>query len=301
MNSAQHKTVVIVTGPTGVGKTAVAISLAKHFSAEIISADSRQCFAELNIGVARPSLQELQQVKHHFIASHSIQEEVTAVTFEQYALKKINKLFKEQDIVVMAGGTGLYIKAFCEGLDSIPAIEPVIREKISKNYEAKGLAWLKQQVEEKDKAFFQTGEINNPQRMMRALEVIESTGESILSFRKEVKAKRDFRVVKIGLTLPKEDLHQNIHARVDKMIADGLVEEARLLVPYRNLNALQTVGYAEIFEYLDKKCTLEKAVEKIKTSTRQYAKRQLTWFKKDAEIKWFSPADVDAMIGSVNY
>ncbi|MGB3155498.1 MAG: tRNA (adenosine(37)-N6)-dimethylallyltransferase MiaA, partial [Chitinophagaceae bacterium] len=240
-------------------------------------------------------------VKHHFIASHSIQEEVTAVTFEQYALKKINKLFQEQDIVVMAGGTGLYIKAFCEGLDSIPAIDPVIREKISKNYEAKGLAWLKQQVEEKDKAFFQTGEINNPQRMMRALEVIECTGESILSFRKEVKAKRNFRIVNIGLNLPKEALHHAIHARVDKMIADGLVEEARLLVPYRNLNALQTVGYAEIFEYLDKKSSLEKAVEKIKTSTRHYAKRQLTWFKKDAEIKWFSPADVDAMIELVNY
>ena len=296
MMLAKNKTVIIVAGPTAVGKTTLAIKLARHFNTEIISADSRQCFKELNIGVARPSEDELRQVKHHFIASHSMHEEVTAATFEEYALQKVNELFQQHDIVVMTGGTGLYIKAFCEGLDRIPAIDPSIREQVISNYEAKGISWLQEEIKQNDPLFFNSGEMQNPQRMMRALEVILSTGLSILSFRNGEKSKRDFTITRIGIELPKEKLHRNIHTRVDKMMAAGLAEEVRSLLPYRHLNALQTVGYAELFEYIDGTILLEKATEKIKAATRQYAKRQLTWFRKDAAIKWFEPQQVGEIL-----
>ncbi|MEQ1677319.1 MAG: tRNA (adenosine(37)-N6)-dimethylallyltransferase MiaA [Chitinophagaceae bacterium] len=287
------KTVIIIAGPTAVGKTAVAITLAKHWGTQIISADSRQCFKELNIGVARPSLAELQEVPHHFIASHSIQEDVTAVTFEEFALQKTEELFTKHKVVVMVGGTGLYIKAFCEGLDAIPAIDIAVRENIIKQYESGGMDWLQQQVQQKDPIYYAAGEIQNPQRMMRALEVVESTGQSILSFQKGEKVKRDFRIIKIGLELPKEELHRNIHARVDAMLAMGLMDEVRSLSAYRHLNALQTVGYAELFDHLDGETTLQQATDNIKTHTRQYAKRQMTWFKKDKEFLWFHPQELE--------
>ena len=286
MNFPTNKTVIIVCGPTAVGKTAVAISIAKQFQSEIISADSRQCFRELKIGVARPSDIELNEVPHHFIASHSITENINAAFFEKYALQKVSELFKNHDIVIMVGGTGLYIKAFCEGLDEIPLIDESIRKKISDSWETHGLGWLQEEVKIKDPAFYKAGEIQNPQRMMRALEVVESTGQSILSFRRNEKANRDFRIIKIGLELPKEELHAIINLRVDKMINDGLVEEVDSLRGYRDVNALQTVGYSEIFEHLDGKISLEAAIEEVKKNTRQYAKRQMTWFKKDKEINW---------------
>ena len=286
MRSPTQKTVIIICGPTAVGKTAVAISIAKHFQTEIISADSRQCFKELKIGVARPSDQELNEVLHHFIGSHSITENINAAFFEKYALQKAHELFKSHDIVIVVGGTGLYIKAFCEGLDEIPAIDETIRKKIIENYESRGLIWLKEEVKNKDPEFYKVGEVKNPQRMMRALEVIESTGQSILIFRSNKKVKRDFRIIKIGLELSKEELHANINLRVDKMIDDGLIEEVRSLNGYRDVNALQTVGYSEIFEHLDGKTSLEAAIEEIKKNTRKYAKRQMTWFKKDKEINW---------------
>ncbi len=204
--------------------------------------------------------------------------------------------FKQHDIVVMVGGTGLYIKAFCEGLDEIPAIDETVRKNIINDYEEKGMEWLQDEVKKKDPRFFSVGEIQNPQRMMRALEVIGSTGQSILDFRKREKAKRNFNSIKIGLELPKEELHQNINSRADKMIDQGLLEEVKELVPFKNLNALQTVGYSEIFEFFDGKTSLEKAIEEIKKNTRQYAKRQMTWFKKDKEIHWFNPAQTDAII-----
>ena len=293
MNSPKQKTVIIICGPTAVGKTSVAILLAKHFHSEIISADSRQCFKELKIGVARPSDEELKEVPHHFIASHPIAigssiENINAAFFEKYALQIVNELFKNHDIVIMVGGTGLYIKAFCEGLDKIPATDESVRKRIIAGYESNGLEWLQDEVRKKDPAFYNIGEIQNPQRMMRALEVIESTGQSILSFRRNKKIKRDFRIIKIGLELPKEELHTNINLRVDKMINDGLVEEVRSLQGYRDVNALQTVGYSEIFEHLDEKMSLAAAIEEIKKNTRQYAKRQLTWFKKDKEIHWIN-------------
>ena len=282
----RQKTVIIVLGPTASGKTAAAIELATRYKTEIISADSRQCFRELNIGVARPSTEELKSVPHHFIATHSIQEEVTAASFEQYALTKAAELFIKHDVVVMAGGTGLYIKAFCEGLDSIPAIPANIRDIITRSYEENGLSWLQEQVKEKDPVFYEKGEIQNPQRMMRALEVVEYTGQSILSFRKNKKTERAFAIVKVGIDLPKEELHRRIHYRVDQMMEHGLLQEVRDLKPYQHLNALQTVGYKEIFDYLDNKISLEKAIEDIKTNTRQYAKRQMTWFRKDLTILW---------------
>ena len=296
MRISSRKTVVIIVGPTASGKTAVALAFAKHFHTEIISADSRQCFKELSIGVARPSEDELKEVPHHFIASHSITEDINAAYFEQYALQKVNQLFEKHDMVVMVGGTGLYIKAFCEGLDEIPAIDGSIRETIIRNYGEKGMKWLQDEVKKKDPRFFSVGEIQNPQRMMRALEVIGSTGQSILDFRKKEKVRRGFNIIKIGLELPKEELRQNINSRVDKMIERGLIEEVRQLIPFKNLNALQTVGYVEIFEFLDGKTSLDNAIEEIKKNTRQYAKRQRTWLKKDNFILLFNPGQTDTII-----
>lgn len=296
MAEQKRKKVIIVAGPTAVGKTAVAIALAKYFNTEIISADSRQCYKELNIGVARPSEDELSEVNHHFIASHSVNEEVTAATFEQYALAKAKELFFQHDEVIMVGGTGLYIKAFCEGLDAIPEIDPAIREKIIATYEEKGIAWLHEQLQKKDPAFFESGEMKNPQRIMRALEVIESTGNSILYYRMGKKAGRDFLIQKIGLELPKEELISRINKRVEMMHEAGLLEEVKNLLPQKHLNALQTVGYKELFEHLDGNLSIDEAIERIKINTRQYAKRQLTWFRKDVTFNWFAPDRIKEII-----
>jgi tRNA dimethylallyltransferase len=293
MALAKNKTVFIVCGPTSAGKTSVAIELSKKFETEIISADSRQCFKELNIGVARPSEMELQTVKHYFIASHSIHEPVNAGSFEQFALKKVNEIFRTYNVAIMVGGTGLYIKAFCEGMDEMPDVPAEIRRSIILNYEKNGLEWLQRETQKKDPAFYKDGEIQNPQRLMRALEVAEVTGRSILDFRRGKKEERDFKIMKIGLELPKEELHRNINTRVDKMIEAGLVEEVKKLLPYKHLNALQTVGYAEIFDYLDGKTSLKEAIELMKTNTRQYAKRQMTWFKKDKDINWIDARSAD--------
>jgi tRNA dimethylallyltransferase len=294
--AAKNKTVIIVAGPTAVGKTAVAIQIAQYFKTEIISADSRQCYKEMNIGVARPSEEELQEVNHYFVASHSIHQKVNAVTFEQYALQKANELFEHHDVIVMAGGTGLYIKAFCEGMDEIPEVPEPIRNEINRDYQLNGLDWLQKQVQQLDPVFFQEGEIQNPQRLMRALEVFKATGRSITVFRKGEKAQRNFNIIKTGLELPKEKLHHNISARVNKMMEHGLMEEVSSLIPYQNLNALQTVGYKELFEFLNGKTSLPVAVEAIKKNTRHYAKRQMTWFRKDKEYFWFEPNDVKNII-----
>jgi tRNA dimethylallyltransferase len=283
-----NKTIIIITGPTASGKTSMALQLARKYNTEIISADSRQCFREMNIGVAKPSSVELASVKHYFINSHSIHEDVNAATFEQYALNAASEIFKHNDVGIMAGGTGLYIKAFCEGLDDIPAVPADLRAEIIHQYEQKGLQWLQEELKVRDPLYYSDGEIQNPQRIMRALEVKLATGKSIKEFQKKGKVRRDFNIVKYGIEISKEQLHSNINLRVDKMMEDGLLEEVRSLLPYRHLNALQTVGYAEIFDYLDGKITLEEAVERIKINTRQYAKRQMTWFRKDKEIQWFS-------------
>ena len=284
-----NKTCIIIAGPTAVGKTSFAIRLAQHLKTTIISADSRQCFKELNIGVAKPSAAELQTVPHHFINSHSITEEVNAAVFEGYALQKVNEIFVQHDTAVMVGGTGLYIKAFCEGIDALPEIDLAVREKIITSYHQHGLQWLQKEIEKNDPVYFAKGEIKNPQRLMRALEVKLSSGESITYFQTKQKKQRDFKIIKIGLELPRELLIKNINQRVDAMMEEGLLDEVKELHQYKNLNALQTVGYKEIFDYLDGAATMENAEEQIKINTRQYAKRQMTWFKKDLEFKWVSP------------
>ncbi len=296
MNFPSKKTVIIIAGPTAVGKTSAAIALAKHFHTKIISADSRQCFKELNIGVARPSEEILKEVKHYFIASHSVKDEMTAADFEKFALQTVSELFITKDVVIMVGGTGLYIKAFCEGLDEIPEVNSELRIMINAQFKAKGMEWLQNEIKQKDPEFYKSGEIQNPRRMMRALEVVESTGKSILSFRKGKKAEKDFNIIKIGLQLQKEELYKHINVRVDKMIESGLFNEVKALIPFRKLNALQTVGYSEIYNYLDGNISFEQAVEEIKKNTRQYAKRQMTWFRKDKEIKWFAPEQIKEII-----
>jgi tRNA dimethylallyltransferase len=290
-----QKTVIIIGGPTASGKTASGIAVAKHFGTEIISADSRQCFRELRIGVARPSEEELSQVPHHFIASHSIQQKITAATFEEYALAKAEQLFQDRDAVVMVGGTGLYIKAFCEGMDEIPEVPEDLHNEVLASYQEHGMNWLQEQIQRHDPKFWKEGETQNPQRMMRALEVAMATGRSIFDFRKGEKKERNFSVIKIGIDLPKETLHSNIQHRVDRMMDAGLVKEVESLLSYQHLNALQTVGYKEIFSYLQGATSLQQAVDAIKQNTRQYAKRQLTWFRKDKEYHWLPP-DADILI-----
>jgi len=277
-------------GPTAVGKTSFAIELAKALNTEIISADARQCYHELNIGVARPSLEELGAVRHHFIASHAIQDTVNAAVFEEYALAKTTQLFTSKDAVVMVGGTGLYIKAFCEGLDAIPSIDPAVRLAIIAQYEKSGLAWLQKEVAEKDPSYWSQAEQDNPHRLMRALEVVLGVGASILSFQKQTKVERSFRIVKIGLEMPRLTLYERINQRVLNMVEAGLEQEVIDLKPFFNLNALQTVGYQEWLPYFEGKISKEKVIELIQQNTRRYAKRQMTWFKKDAEIQWYQAA-----------
>ena len=283
------KTCIIIAGPTAVGKTKLAIQIAQHFSTSIISADSRQCYKELNIGVAKPSSEELKSVHHYFVNSHSIYESVNAVDYERYALESASSIFQNNDVAVMIGGTGLYIKAFCEGMDDIPATPTEIRSLVMDQFNQKGMEWLIEELHKKDPVYSSKGEMQNPQRMMRALEVILNTGNSIFTYQKGMKSIRDFNIIKIGLELPRQILYDLINTRVDMMIAEGLIEEAQQLNSFKNLNALQTVGYTELFDYFEGNIDKQRAIELIKQNTRHYAKRQLTWFKRDEDIHWFQP------------
>ena len=286
-------TVYIVVGPTAVGKTKYAIELAQELKTEIISADARQCYQELNIGVARPSSLELATVPHHFIASHSIHDTVNAGVFEQYVLEKTDLLLSKFGSVVMVGGTGLYIKAFVEGMDQIPEIDPLIRIQIQQDVSTNGIEWLQNQVKQLDPAYWaqaDQGEQQNTQRLSRALEVMTGTGQSILSFQNQPKKARPFNIQKIGLEMPREQLYNRINQRVVQMVEMGLEEEVRSLRPEFHLNALQTVGYQEWLPYLDGNQSKEAVIQAIQQNTRHYAKRQTTWFKKDPEIKWIQMA-----------
>ena len=274
------KTCIIISGPTAVGKTAYSIELAKQLNTSIISADSRQCYRELNIGVAKPNPDQLAAVPHFFINTYSIQDEVNVATFEKDALDAVAHIFREKDVAVMVGGTGLYIRAFCEGLDIVPAADPDIREKVRAEYEQAGMAWLQSQLKEKDPLYAAQGEMQNPQRMLRALEVIISIGRSIISFQQGNTVQRPFNIEHRPMQLPREELYARINSRVDTMVAEGLLKEAQQLYPYRHLNALQTVGYRELFDHFDGKMSLADAVAEIKKNTRHYAKRQMTWFNK---------------------
>lgn len=289
----KKKTVIVIVGPTASGKTALSLQLAHQFKTSIISADSRQCYRELNIGVAKPTAEELNAAKHYFINSHSIYDNVTAAIFEQYALQAVQKIFLENDIAIMAGGTGLYIKAFCEGLDFIPKIPAGIRHSIINSYHENGIGWLQQQVKEKDPEFWgTTKEPMNPHRLVRALEVILGTGKSILFYRRNKAVERGFDIIKVGIDLPKTVLHANIETRINKMIDNGLLQEVKILLPKRNMPALQTVGYQELLAFFDDKISLNEAIKLIIKNTQQYAKRQLTWFKHDKSIQWLVNNDI---------
>lgn len=289
MSSEKTRTLYVVCGPTAVGKTDFAIELAEKLGTEIISADSRQLYREIPIGTAQPSAEQLNRVKHHFIANRSIEEDYNAGMFERDALVLLDELFLKYESVVCCGGTGLYIKALCEGLDDLPESDEKIRLQLTERLETEGLESLQNQLQELDPVHFERMDTQNPQRVMRALEVCLSTGIPFSSFHGVEKAERPFAIKKIGLELPREELYDRINKRVDQMLEDGWLEEAKAVFNRRHLNALNTVGYKELFQYLSGKITLEEATEKIKTNTRRFAKRQLTWFKKDAEIEWVHP------------
>ncbi|MEY4586248.1 MAG: tRNA ((37)-N6)-dimethylallyltransferase MiaA [Bacteroidota bacterium] len=281
--------IIQIAGPTAAGKTALAIELASWLSTEIVSFDSRQCYQELSIGVARPSEAELTSIKHHFIASHSIHQPLDAHTYAQQAHSVIKDLFQRSPVVVMVGGTGLYWKAFHEGLDKIPAVDALTRNQVIAQYQQLGLAWLQSELSRVDPLFAASGEMKNPQRMMRALEVFRATGASILSFRKNEIVQPYYSLCSLGLTRSRDTLVELIDQRVENMFAKGLLEEVRSLEQHASLTPLQTVGYSELFSHLQGACTLEQAKEQIKINTRQYAKRQLTWFRKQDAIEWFEP------------
>ncbi len=284
----KQKTCIIICGPTASGKTDIAIQLAQYFNTQIISADSRQCFKELNIAVEKPSMQQLLAVQHYFINSHSIQQNFTAADYEKYALAAADEIFTKNNIAIVCGGTGLYLKAFCDGLDDIPKIDESIKIEIIEKYNLHGLAWLQAQIKVEDELYFVQGEIQNPQRIMRALEVVRGTGKSIVHHQQKIKKERYFNIIKIGVEIERELLYNRINVRVDNMIDAGLEMEAKFLLPHKILNALQTVGYREMFEYFEGNLTKQKAFNLIKQNTRHYAKRQVTWFKKDAEIIWLT-------------
>ena len=290
------KRLIVMVGPTAVGKTGLAIRLASQLRTEIISADSRQVFRELEIGTARPSPEELAQVPHHFVGIKSIQEEYDAGQYGRDALETIDRLFEKHDVVILCGGSGLYVKAVCEGFDDLPSVPDGVREKIMAEYSEKGLTWLQKQVEENDPDYFMTVDQRNPHRLVRALELHYATGKPIGELRQKKKQERDFAIVKIGLELERDALYSRIDQRMDAMIEAGLFEEAERMYPMKSLNALQTVGYQEIFGFFDGHYDKEEAIRLLKRNSRHYAKRQLTWFKKDKEVRWFRPDQVQEII-----
>ena len=286
-DSFNRNTVIVITGPTASGKTSLALALAQKYKTAIVSVDSRQCYKELNIGVAKPTNEELSTVHHYFINSHSIHTVVDAVVFEKYALAAVEEIFLNNNVAIVCGGTGLYLNVFCEGIDDIPKTPPELRAEIIASYQTEGIEYLQAALLENDPDFLtHSNELNNPARLMRALEVKLSTGKSILSFQEGVKKQRNFDIIKFGIDLPREILYERINNRVDQMIEDGLLEEVMLLHQYKQYPALQTVGYTELFDFIEGNVDLNIAVEKIKQHTRNYAKRQITWFKKDQAIQW---------------
>lgn len=289
---------IVLTGPTAVGKTAVALRLAEHFHTEVVSADSRQVFREMEIGTAKPSPAELSRVPHHLINTRSMAEDYDAGTFAGEAMTCLLGLFERKDYAVLCGGSGLYIKALLEGFDDMPNIPGEVRAAVISDYEKYGLAALQQELGQKDPDYFDVVDRKNPQRLMRALEVIRHTGQSFSGFRRKSRKELPFDVVKIGLELDREELYQRIDARMDAMIESGLFEEAQRLFPQRNLPALQTVGYQEIFGYMEGLYDREEAVRLLKRNSRHYAKRQLTWFRRDPEIRWFKPDDWQGILSA---
>lgn len=297
MNS---KNLVVIVGPTAIGKTATAIAVAKYFNTEIISSDSRQFYKEMSIGTAVPSQEELSQVQHHFIQHLSVHQNYSVGDFERDAIKFISKYFEKNNMLIMAGGSGLYEKAVTQGLDDFPNIPSNVRVQLNWDLNNKGLVFLQNELKIKDLAYFEKADIQNPHRVIRALEVIRHTGKTYSSFLTQNHSKRDFNVIKIGLILSREEIYDRINRRVEIMIENGLLKEAKNLYKFKKLNALNTVGYKELFSYFDGEISLDFAVEEIKKNTRRFAKRQLTWYRKDSEIKWFSPNEYAEILSYIN-
>jgi tRNA dimethylallyltransferase len=293
------KTAIVVAGPTAVGKTAAAIRLALRFDTEIVSADSRQCYRELRIGVARPSDEELAVVPHHFIASYGFGDDVTAAVFERYALDASEHILRDRDHVVVVGGTGLYLKAFMDGIDDMPDVPPSFRGEVENLFREEGLEALRKALEMEDALFAADGDMSNPHRMIRALSFKRATGESIRTYQSGTAVQRPFRIVRIGLELPRQELHRRIEARVDEMVVAGLLQEVEGLEGFRTHKALQTVGYREIFSYMDGEWGWDEAVDLVRQNTRRYAKRQMTWFRSDEKTVWCHPDDIGRMVDLV--
>jgi tRNA dimethylallyltransferase len=287
---------IVLTGPTATGKTSLGVSLAKTLSAEILSVDSRQFFREMKIGTAQPSYELLQLVPHHFIAHLSIHDPYNVSRFESDALLKLGQLFRNSHSALLVGGSGLYINAVCHGIDELPDPDIELRGQLNDLFQTGGIKALQDKLGELDPSYFKQVDRSNPKRLLRAIEVSIAAGIPYSSFRKNEPKQRNFRILKIGLQVDREELNKRINARVDQMMEEGLLKEVKGLLPFRNLNALNTVGYKELFDHLDGKYSLEQAVEKIKTNTRRFAKRQMTWFRKDKEINWFHPDDLQKIL-----
>ncbi len=293
MEELARKTLIVVVGPTAIGKTALAIRLAQQAQTEIISADSRQFFKEMTIGTAKPEAEELAAAPHHFIDSHSIHEFFSTGDFEMAALERISLLFQQKELLIAVGGSGLYINALCHGLDELPDIDLNIRAALNEQWKQEGMDAIRKQLAFLDPEYFDKVDQSNPQRMIRGLEMILSTGKKLSSMLTSQKKERPFQLLKIGLQMDRSELYERINRRVDLMMESGLLEEAQQLYPQRHLNALQTVGYTELFDYIEGKTGLESAVDRIKQNTRRFAKRQITWFKRDPHIHWFSPSSYE--------
>ena len=281
-----NKKLIVLTGPTAVGKTKEAINLAKALNTEIISADSRQFYKELNIGVATPSKEELEEVKHHFIGHISIHNNYNVGLFEKDALERIELLFKTYETIVLTGGSGMYIDVVCNGMDSLPDVDIEIRNELNRVFKEEGISVLQEELREKDIEYYNIVDTKNHIRLIRALEVIRQTGKTFSFYRTNQKTQRDFQIVKFALQRERSELIERIDKRVDLMIESGLLEEAKEVYPYKNLSALNTVGYKELFKYFDNQISFQQAIEDVKTNTRRYAKRQMTWFRKDKEYIW---------------
>ena len=290
------KTLIVVVGATGSGKTDISLRLATHFAAPIISTDSRQFYRGMAIGTAQPSREQMERVEHHLVDCLDVSEEFNCGTYERVAMERLNELFEKHDTVVAVGGSGLYIKALCEGMDDLPDAEPALREELLRRLETEGLESLVEQLRELDEEYYNEVDRCNPQRVLRAVEVCLTTGVPYSSLRKGATKKRNFGIVKVGVEYPREELYDRINRRVDMMMEAGLEAEARAMLPYRNLNALQTVGFSELFDYFDGTISKAEAIELIKRNSRRYAKRQMTWFRRDKEIRWFVKPNAEEVI-----
>lgn len=294
-------TLVVITGPTAVGKTNLCVELAQHFNTEIINADSRQFFKELSIGTAKPTNEEMKNVPHHLVNSHSINQTYNATNFEQDVLALLNKLFKTYPLVILTGGSGLYIDAVCNGFDeNIPEGNEQLRTELEQLYNKYGIEILQEKLKQLDPDFYQEIDLKNINRLYRAIEVCLLSNSSYKQLRQGIKQNRPFNIIKIALNRDKEELYNRINQRVDLMIQNGLIDEVKQVLPYRTHNALKTVGYTELFDYLDEKLSLPEAIDKIKVNTRRYAKKQLAWFNKSNDYNWFHPNETEKIISFIN-